>query len=352
MAGLDVLGKRQSVSRAAARAKLVQEADPLAQAVAARMIEQLNAIPEIGGLSALKGINLPAAYAGDQRSMKAAQRAISEAETGLQSPGRRKLLKQAAATAARSAVPDTLADGLGAKALQGLAKQTAEVAIPDASIQAAVWAAVQRELLKAAGPSARKAKQVNQADFEELMRTRYQAKLDEQDLIDNAEDYFNPRGWLQSRVYPDTVDRLAGFPEGTTARYFEKLYPGYAKRSKSAFAQDIIDDLAEQHQVALYYVESSPKELWRNVDIPKDVKITKEEKSRLLDAAADYFGVDAAEVTDAMLHERAIADRARQHYADIFSPGKEFPEEVRKYFNFPEAESRVDDAMDYFNATD
>lgn len=103
---------------ALSKVRAVEEVDPLAQAIAARMIGQLNAIPEATGLGALSKLNLPAAYAGDQRSLQAVQRGISEAETGLASPGRRKMLKQGAAMAARSAVPDTLTDVVGSGVLK------------------------------------------------------------------------------------------------------------------------------------------------------------------------------------------------------------------------------------------
>lgn len=124
--------------RAAKATAAVDEVSPLAQAVAARMIGQLNAVGDIGGLSALKNLNVPAAYAGDQRSLKSVQRAINEAETGIASPGRRNFMKQAAATAARQAVPEAVDTALGVVAQRATPNVVEGVAIPDESIQAAI----------------------------------------------------------------------------------------------------------------------------------------------------------------------------------------------------------------------
>lgn len=122
--------------------------DPLAEAIARRMTAQLEAIPQVGGLEALKGVNLPAAYAGDQRSLKAAQRAINKAETGLESPGRRKMLKQTAATAARQMVPGPVDVALGAIARNAAKEAMTSPVIPDESVQAAIAAAVRDTIQK------------------------------------------------------------------------------------------------------------------------------------------------------------------------------------------------------------
>lgn len=124
-----------------------QEADPLAQAVAARMVGQLNALPDVLGMGALSRLNLPAAYAGDQRSLQAVQRSINEAETGLASPGRRKILKQGAAMAARSAVPDSVANLVGTTALKKAVQDVVTPQeIPLESLQAAAAQAFENAL--------------------------------------------------------------------------------------------------------------------------------------------------------------------------------------------------------------
>lgn len=84
---------------------------PLSALLATRLSAQLEALQQ-GPLSGLQGVNLPAAYAGDQRSLRAAQRRLSEEEQGIASPSRRKFIKQAAAGAARSVLPDSLATGM------------------------------------------------------------------------------------------------------------------------------------------------------------------------------------------------------------------------------------------------
>ena len=115
-----------------------QVIDPLAQWVATRMTGQLE---QAGKLSGLGHLNIPAAYAGDQRSLQAVQRAIRAKETGLESPGRRKILKQGAATAARSMVPDALVEGLGTNILKNsLQDAIVQPVIPKESIQAAIAA--------------------------------------------------------------------------------------------------------------------------------------------------------------------------------------------------------------------
>lgn len=118
-------------------AKPVAEIDPLAAAVAARMSGQLEAMSPLMGL---RGVNLPAAYAGDQRSMQAVTRQLNAIDNGgLQSPGRRKILKQGAATAARSMVPDSAANALGTTALKkAISDAVMPQEIPDASVQAAI----------------------------------------------------------------------------------------------------------------------------------------------------------------------------------------------------------------------
>jgi hypothetical protein len=317
----------------ASKAVAGENPDPLAQAIAARMAGQLNALSESGGLSALRGLNLPAAYAGDQRSLKAVQRAINEAETGLQSPGRRKLLKQAIATAARQAVPDVVDTALGAV---GRAALKSSAPIPDESIQAAIWAAIQDQLLKASGPTARKAGKVNPADFEELMRTRY-AHLEDPDAVaENAEDYFNPRGWLEARVYEADVDRLAGFPEGTTLQYLEKTYPGYAERASSGFRQDLIDDLAEEHQNLQFLAEETPKELWRSVESPEealaDYSVTREDLQQALQEAKDLY--DTATPSPEQLAFVFSQRKGFEHYNNIFAPPKHIPSAAQEYFRF------------------
>lgn len=71
-----------------------------------------------GQLLGLSNVNLPAAYAGDQRSLGALTRVLNAKETGLESPGRRKFMKQTAAAAARQAVPDSVANLVGTTALK------------------------------------------------------------------------------------------------------------------------------------------------------------------------------------------------------------------------------------------
>ena len=119
-----------AASKPAARAA-VQEADPLATLIASRMAGQLQGAGELLGL---KNVNLPAAYAGDQRSLGALTRVQNEQETGLASPGRRKFMKQSAATAARSAIPDAVMDAAGAGLLRKAATDAvAETVAPAAS---------------------------------------------------------------------------------------------------------------------------------------------------------------------------------------------------------------------------
>lgn len=129
-----------------AATKKVGDVDPLAQLIASRMAGQLEGMKSLPGLSALEKVNLPAAYAGDQRSLQAAQRVINEAETGLQSPGRRKVLKQGAVMAARSAVPDVVMDAVGGNLVKNMVKDAVAPAvapaIPDESVQAAIAAAL------------------------------------------------------------------------------------------------------------------------------------------------------------------------------------------------------------------
>ena len=67
------------------------------------------------------------------------------AETGLESPGRRQILKQGAAAAARAAVPDAIGNLVGTTALKQAVKDAVtSPAIPDESIQAAIAAAMSR----------------------------------------------------------------------------------------------------------------------------------------------------------------------------------------------------------------
>lgn len=91
--------------------------DPMAQAVAIRMQALLDKGAELENLPT-KGLNLPAAYAGDQRSQQALQRRLSEQATGLQDPSRRKFMKQTAATAAKQALPGLPGVGTMIKAAQ------------------------------------------------------------------------------------------------------------------------------------------------------------------------------------------------------------------------------------------
>lgn len=135
-------GALKQLAKAAKRAKPVAEAaDPLATAVAARMTAELEAASPLMGLKRSK--QLPAAYAGDTGALQQVQRQLNEAETGLQSPGRRKFVKQAASLAARQAVPDALANVVGSGVMkQALKEATSAPAIPDESIQAAIWASL------------------------------------------------------------------------------------------------------------------------------------------------------------------------------------------------------------------
>lgn len=113
--------------------------DPLAQAVAIRMQALLEKGAELEGLS-VKRLNLPAAYAGDQRSAKAVRRAIAEKETGLQDPSRRKFMKDTAATAARQVLPKLPQAAQAASAMEKLGQLTS-TDIPDSVIQQAILTA-------------------------------------------------------------------------------------------------------------------------------------------------------------------------------------------------------------------
>lgn len=112
--------------------------DPLAQAVAIRMQALLDKGAELENLPA-KGLNLSAAYAGDQRSQQALQRRLSEQQTGLQDPSRRKFMKQTAATAAKQALPGLPGVGTVIKAAQLLDKAApVTTEVTDEVIQAAI----------------------------------------------------------------------------------------------------------------------------------------------------------------------------------------------------------------------
>lgn len=93
--------------------------DPLATAIAARMTGQLEAMSPLMGLKA--SMNLPAAYAGDKRSLAPIQKQLRELENiaaGLPpSPSRRKFTQQAAGMAARQALPDFAGANLVKKVL-------------------------------------------------------------------------------------------------------------------------------------------------------------------------------------------------------------------------------------------
>jgi hypothetical protein len=209
MAGpLDVFSKLgpaavKLVAKSTARPAQEQAIDPLAQLIAARMAGQIEAIPRVGGLESLRGVNLPAAYAGDQRSLQAAQRAINKAETGLESPGRRKILKQGAAAAARQVVPEAVDIALGAAGRGAIKNITTEPVIPDESIQAAISAALN---------SVMKSKLYRGAGYDYFW-----------DLEDVAPGMANKMEKLLDRLTVPEISKTYGLPEDAVQSYINKV---------------------------------------------------------------------------------------------------------------------------------
>lgn len=196
--------------------KIKDAVSPLAQLIATRMAGQLEAVPHVlPDMGPLSKINLPAAYAGDQRSLQAAQRGINEAETGLASPGRRKILKQGAGTAARSLIPDSVVNTLATQAGKALMEP---VAIPDEAIQAAITAQMRKALKSKAT----------------------QAFVDDGGWLDDAETVIpdmmaNPEGYgMTARqvaqfakhhgdLHPSSIAQAFGLPEDAVNSYLEKV---------------------------------------------------------------------------------------------------------------------------------
>ena len=116
--------------------------DPLAQAVALRMQALLEKGAELEQLPA-QGLNLPAAYAGDQRSQKALQRRLNEQPTGLAGPSRRKFIKDTTSLAARQLMPEL--PGGAISAASKLAQLSAGD-IPDDMFQSAIMTALKRSV--------------------------------------------------------------------------------------------------------------------------------------------------------------------------------------------------------------
>lgn len=158
-APLDHYAGGGSVKKALKLATKVKQAplsDPIAAGVALRMQALLNKGAELENLPS-KGLNLPAAYAGDQRSQQALQRRLSEQQTGLGDPSRRKFMKQAAATAARQALP-----GLPTSALSVIDKLGQLNTIPPEAVRA--------ELLRVVKAVAPKLRELMNIDSEDDLR--------------------------------------------------------------------------------------------------------------------------------------------------------------------------------------
>lgn len=182
------------------RGGLAQATDPLAAAVAARMVGQLQGVAQLPGLSALSKVNIPAAYAGDQRSLQAVQRGISEAETGLPSPGRRKFMKQAAATAARSAVPESVANVLGTTALKKAVGDALSPEIPVESVQAAIASIIDKHL-----------------GDKKLLRKLRAWEDGPQTPVGQASIY----GMLRESISPKAIAEYSGLPEEAIQKHID-----------------------------------------------------------------------------------------------------------------------------------
>lgn len=231
------MGVLTAIQKAAKAAKETEEDSPLAQAIAARMIGQLNAVSQLPGLEALSKVNLPAAYAGDQRSALAARRAINEAETGIASPSRRKILKQGVATAARAAIPE----GVTGAALRAIAKPLVEHAateIPEESLRNAVSSAFMHHM----EPFLKKG-----YTMDDLLWARAYATNGDYALWKEiAEDYPHPKQWRTFNLTPKMISSYSGLPE--------EHIKGFIGKHISPDA-NILDYLADMSSSTKYYFE-------------------------------------------------------------------------------------------------
>jgi hypothetical protein len=207
----------------------------IADAVGAREASKLQSI--VGQMDLSPKVNFPAAWAGDQKSLQAAKRSISEKETGLQSPGRRKILKQAAASAARSAIPDAISGPLMKMAVEQV--MPSSVVIPPESIQAA-YASVFEEALG------------NRA-FKELIDNG--VELD--DFLNDIDYWASEAGkgpkWIKKlqsvvdSVTPQVISKRFGLPEDQVTKYLEsnKLNP-----------YDVLNDWTREDSLAYDMIEN------------------------------------------------------------------------------------------------
>ncbi len=214
------------------RGGLSQAADPLAQLVAARMAGQLQGVSQLPGLGGLSALNIPAAYAGDQRSLQAVQRGISEAETGLPSPGRRKFMKQTAATAARSAIPDSVANALGTTALKKAVGDAFSPEIPEESIQAATAMAMDKVLghkaLKGLADSGDYGTLHMLLDSKPLSCEEFGPALEAEYGVEDAAEILNKKDYNEivealSGLNPESIAAKSGLPADSIYKHFEKV---------------------------------------------------------------------------------------------------------------------------------
>ena len=304
----------------------LKEVSPLAQLIAARMAGQLEGVrnlPQYSG--ALSKVNLPAAYAGDQRSLQATQRAMNLAETGIESEGRRKFIKQAAATAARSAIPDSVANALGTGIVKKALTDAVSPQIPDESIQSAIWASLSGAMRKYSG---RRDGALRHEDILDMLESRFTERI-------AGDGGPAPEGWLAHEVRAADVDRAAGYPDGTTAEYLKRR--GFYSPEKA----ELLDTLAEE-QVNAYNHIDNPHDL---ADWVADPTMIQESHLPVHGSKADamqYHGVSS----DGELIQ-ALGDEAASNaiYSNL-SPGEWAGEASKDLFFTPNHEAAVQEVRD------
>lgn len=238
--------------------------------------------------------------------IEATKKAMPVVEEVLKNPGRRKVLKQAAATAARASVPDVIAKPLMTLATKTVVKDIVKPEIPVESIQAAVSAAMHNLL----GDT----KFIDDAwmlpDLMVAHTNKGNQFKEAAELVDLAESYEIPIDDLRSAyakldsLTPKAIAEMSGLPEDVIAKHIADsgLDPAQA-----------LDEIINGNQYLEAYADNTAKHKFR--DYGFDSLPDNYDKAAVNDYARQYME-EAGKHVDDMDDERIfdLEDRIRQKY--------------------------------------
>ena len=258
--GLSQLGRM--LERATSPLGAAKGADPLAYAVAARQAAQLERAGELLGSRPGALTQLYADPAARAKAKAASDAALLEdakrrAET-LENPGRRRFVKDAAAMAARAAIPG---GGQGAALARELFRLGSEPGLNAAqSVEQMVQEAIAKELRAALSDRGLVRVLRGLSGTVELDSVAAAARGDAGRLRDVAEE-LGPRAakhlpkllsWAK-RLEPEAVDAAHGLPEGATRAHLSRAWYGSGEPAQGAHLFEAAEDALTDNEALGFF---------------------------------------------------------------------------------------------------